>query len=269
MHHLTTLLFTLFLTHLSTPLQIILPLYLYPGDSASAWDTVTSTISSNPSVQWLVIVNPNSGPGTTSFPTDANIIAGIAKLNSYPNVKTIGYVNTDYTHKSLSDVNAEVDVYAKWASYSGGGGNIGIQGIYFDCTSSDTTSAMYSYYQSVAQHARSSIPSAHVAFNPGTIAPTQYFSYCDTMVEFEASYADYQSQNPIQKIPEEFRAKTALQVYSTPEGTDVGGLVQTMAQDGVEAVYFGVDCCYKVFSGTLLKNLAEAIVGGGGSCDEL
>ena len=86
------------------------------------------------------------------------------------------------------------------------------------------------------------------------------------MVEFEASYSDYQSQKPIQKIPEEFREKSALQIYSTPEDTDVTNLVDEMAGEGIQAVYFGADCCYKVLSPTLLKNSVEACMDAGGSC---
>ncbi|KAL6720075.1 hypothetical protein ACLMJK_001996 [Lecanora helva] len=202
------------------------------------------------------------------MPTDANQISGIAKLNSYSNVNTVGYVSTRHGDRPVSEVNADVDVYAKWASYSDA--NIRIGGIYFDEVSAETTSSMYSYYQGVADHARSGIPSAHISFNPGTIAPTQYFDYCDTMVEFEASYSDYQSQNPIQKIPQQYHEKSALQVYSTPEGTDVESVVQEMANQGVQAVYFGSDCCYKVYSTTLLKSMAEAVSGFGGPCtDEL
>ncbi len=62
--------------------------------------------------------------------------------------------------------------------------------------------------------------SSRVVFNPGTIAPTQLFSYCDTMVEYENSLANYQS-DVIQKIPSIYRGKSALQVYSTPETADV------------------------------------------------
>lgn len=257
MKYLYLLLSLLFYAIPSLSLRIILPLYLYPGDSASAWNGVTSIIASHPEVQWLVIVNPNSGPGTTaSSPTDPSIISGIAKLNSYANVQTIGYVLTGHGSRDKAAITADVDTYAKWT------GDIKLGGIYFDEASAEPTNEMYDFYQSIAEHARSSIPSAHIAFNPGTIAPTQYFSYCDTMVEFEASLGDYQSQDPVQKIPEEFRPKSALQIYSTPEGTDVAGLVDTMVAEAVGAVYMGVDCCYKVFSEGLLGKLADAVGGG-------
>ena len=155
-------------------------------------------------------------------------------------------------------MNAETDVYASWAGYSDA--NIGIGGIYFDDVSSEESSSMYSYYETVAAHARSSMnTSAHVVFNPGYRAPTQLFSYADTIVEFEDSLASYQSEDIIDQIPTQFRGQSALQIYSTPEGTDVGSLISTMAQSGIEAVYFGEDCCYKVYNKALLQDMAEAV----------
>ncbi|KAL8728276.1 MAG: hypothetical protein Q9166_005517 [cf. Caloplaca sp. 2 TL-2023] len=241
----------------SSSLNILLPLYLYPGPDASAWSDVFSTISSHPSVQFEVVVNPNSGPGTTSYPTDPNIIAGIAKLNSYPNVHTVGYVLTGHGSRDMATINADVDVYAKWASYEDA--DIHIGGIYLDEVSSEATSANYAYYQSVAAHARSSIPASHVVFNPGYRAPQQLFAYCDTMVEFEDSLANYQSQGILQQIPDGFKGQSAVQIYDTPEGADVGGLIEEMAQAGLGAVYFGRDCCYKVWSKELLQEMADAV----------
>ena len=245
----------------SDSISIILPLYLYPGDNAAAWNDVFSTIEAYPAAQWQVVVNPNSGPGTTGYPSDSNIIAGIAKLNGYANVNTVGYVDTAHGARDVEAVNAETDVYASWAGY-GGGANIAIGGVYFDDVSSEETSSMYSYYQTVAAHARSSFKSsssAHVVFNPGYRAPTQLFAYADTVVEFEDSLANYEGQGIVDQIPAQFRGQSALQIYSTPEGTDVGGLIATMAQSGIEAVYFGEDCCYKVYSKTLLQDMAQVV----------
>ena len=243
----------------TTSLFIILPLYLYPGDAGSAWADIYAAINAHPDVEWLIVINPDSGPGTQLYPSDPNIIAGIAKIEGYPNVRTVGYVDTAHGQRDVSAVDAEVDVYAKWATYSDA--NITIGGIYFDDVSSEATESTYSYYQTLAAHTRSSMPSSatRVVFNPGYRAPTQLFSYCDTMIEFEDSFANYQSQDILQQIPNEFRNQSALQIYSTPEDVDLTGLTGSMTQAGVEAVYFGSDCCYKVFSATLLQPMAEAV----------
>ena len=238
-------------------LEVLLPLYLYPGPGASAWSAITSTIESHPSTQFQVVINPNSGPGTSSYPTDANIIAGISKMNSYPNVHTVGYVLTGHGSRPIDAVNADVDVYAKWSTFNGS--NIALGGIYFDEVSSDSKD--FGFYQAVASHARSAMPSSgtRVVFNPGYRAPTQLFSYCDTMVEFEDSLANYQSEGILAQIPQGSRGQSAVQIYDTPPDTDVGSLISEMAQGGLGAVFFGQDCCYKEWNPQLLDAMASAV----------
>ncbi|KAL8917613.1 MAG: hypothetical protein Q9208_007841 [Pyrenodesmia sp. 3 TL-2023] len=240
-------------------IDILLPLYLYPGQDASAWSDIFSTISTHPDANFQVIVNPNSGPGTSSFPTDTNYIAGIAKLNSYPNVQTVSYVYTLYGNRDAALVKADIDVYASWASYDGGA-DIAIGGIFFDEVSSEPTGEIYDYYAALAAHARTKIPAGKVVFNPGYRAPVQLFEYCDTMVEFEGSLASYTSEDILGQIPEGFEAKSAVIVHTTPpEGTDVGALIGEMVQKGLGAVYFGEDCCYKVFNKGLLEQMADSV----------
>ena len=111
---LTLILVPLLLAFSTTSMFILLPLYIYPGTSASAWSNATAAIAAYPKVQWQIIINPNSGPGTTSYPTDSNYIAGISKLNSYPNVITLGYVDTNFAKRAYSAVTSDIDVYAKW-----------------------------------------------------------------------------------------------------------------------------------------------------------
>jgi hypothetical protein len=38
----------------------------------------------------------------------------IPKLRAYPNIRTLGYVATNYADKEVQSVLAEVDTYAKW-----------------------------------------------------------------------------------------------------------------------------------------------------------
>ncbi|KAL8712700.1 MAG: hypothetical protein Q9220_003232 [cf. Caloplaca sp. 1 TL-2023] len=237
----------------ASAINILLPLYLYPDEGASAWSNVFSTISSHPNVQFEVVVNPQSGPGTTSAPTDANIITGVSKLNSFPNVHTVGYVLTGYGTRDNTTVNADIDAYASWASY--GGADIHIGGIYFDEVSVDP--ALVDHYQALSSHATTVIPSARVTFNPGTRAPEQLFAACDTMVEFEHPLADYQSEGILAQIPSGLEGKSAVQIIETPEGTDVAGLMGEMKQKGLGAVFFGQDHDYKVWNEVLLTKMAD------------
>ena len=239
----------------ASALNILLPLYLYPGEGASDWSTVFSTISSHPNVQFEVVVNPNSGPGTNSYPTDANIIAGISKLNGYSNVHTVGYVLTGHGSRSIETVNAEIDVYASWAGYKGA--DIHIGGIYFDEVSVDPNDIPH--YQSLSEHATTAIPSGRVTFNPGTRAPEQLFAYCNTMVEFEHPLADYEAEGILAQIPGGLESKSAVQIIDTPVDTDVGGLISEMKQKGLGAVFFGEDNDYKQWNEELLTKMADAV----------
>ena len=54
-------LFTACLATLSAATDILLPLYLYP--LTGAWDSVYNAASTYPSVNFYLIVDPDSGPG--------------------------------------------------------------------------------------------------------------------------------------------------------------------------------------------------------------
>ncbi|MCJ1273136.1 hypothetical protein MMC21_000925 [Puttea exsequens] len=252
---------------------ILLPLYIYPGDSATAWSNVTAAIAAYPKVQWQIIVNPSSGPGTTSFPTDKNFITGISNLNKYTNVITLGYVDTAYANRAYSSVTSDIDVYAKWASYTKA--NISIGGIFFDDVTgaSAATSAILTYYTNASTYAYAKIPSTvtPVVFNPGGLGPTVLFSYCDTMLEFENLVSQYNGATTINTFPSGYVDQSAIIVNNATAATNVGSLVHTMAQYGVEAVYVDYGACfymgnptgcYNIFSLSNLKVLAAAVTAG-------
>ena len=243
----------------TSSLFILLPLYVYPSSDASAWAPVTSAIAAYPSVQWQIVINPDSGPGSSQYP-DSNYIAGISELNSYDNVQTLGYVDTALADRALADVESDIDVYAGWADYTDA--NIGVDGIFFDDATTSTTDANYTYMHSAATYAYNTIPTdtTYVIFNPGTLSPTRYFNYADTIVEFEGTYANYAGQTTIDTFPDGYLDQSAILVHDTPTtASNIQSLVDTMITDGIDAVYFTYDCCYNSLSLTLLDQIASAI----------
>jgi Spherulation-specific family 4 len=243
----------------TSSLFILLPLYVYPDSDASAWAPVTSAIAAYPSVQWQIVINPDSGPGSPPYP-DINYVAGISELNSYDNVRTLGYVDTAYATRALADVKSDIDVYAGWADYTDA--NITVDGIFFDDATTGTTDADYTYMCSASKYAYDHIPTdtTYVIFNPGTLSPTRYFNYADTIVEFEDTYANYAGQTTIDTFPDDYLAQSAILIHDTPTtATNIGSLVGTMVSDGIGAVYFTYDCCYNSLSSTLLDQIASAV----------
>lgn len=257
----------------STSMFILLPLYIYPGTSASAWSNVTAAIAAYPTVQWQVIINPNSGPGTASFPSDPNYITGISNLNKYPNVITLGYIDTAYASRAYSSVASDIDVYAKWTSYTKA--NISIGGIFFDDVvgADAATNSILTYYHNISTYVYATVPSTvtPVVFNPGAAGPIQLFDYCDTMVEFENALSSYHNVTTIKALPSGYADQSAIIIYNATATTDVKSLVHTMSTNGVEAVYFDYGACfyqgrptgcYNVTSLTNLKLLAAAVLAG-------
>lgn len=87
--------------------SILLPLYLYP--QPGAWNWVTNAVATYPSIDFNIIVNPHSGPGpANSFP-DALYIDAIASMNAFENTNLLGYVDTDYMHRDVGLVIADIN----------------------------------------------------------------------------------------------------------------------------------------------------------------
>jgi hypothetical protein len=79
-------------------------------------------------VDFIIVINPASGPGAGSTP-DPNYTREITRLNEYPNVRTIGYVAVNYGRKPLDAAYSEVDKYSGWAGVDS---LLAMQGIFLD-----------------------------------------------------------------------------------------------------------------------------------------
>ncbi|PSK59314.1 hypothetical protein B9Z65_3638 [Elsinoe australis] len=92
-------------------LRLQVPLYIYP--TTTSWDPLFTALAQHPTVQFDIIINPASGPGASAAP-DANYVAQVTRLNSYPNATLFGYVHVSWAERSLEDVFADVRTYEKW-----------------------------------------------------------------------------------------------------------------------------------------------------------
>jgi len=257
-----SLLGALYLACSASATFILLPLYIDPGTPTNAWAPVFSAIAQYPSVQWQIIVNPNSGPGgaPNSYPPTYYANA-IAQLNSYSNVMTLGYVSTNYTNRAYSLVQQDIATYANWANYTPM--NISMAGIFFDEATSSTTTAALRYMRNAANYAYAQVPSdiTPVVFNPGQVSPTQYFQMADTLVEFEGYYSAYNNQTTINTFPSGYKPQSAIIVHSSTATTaQLSSLVHNIIVNQIGGVYFTTDCCYNSLSS--LAAFAAAVAAG-------
>lgn len=149
-------------------IKLLLPLYVYPSNSEGAWDTVYAAIAANPILEFQVILNCNSGPGSSTAGYNSDWITAVAKLNSYSNVQTFGYVDTAYGARAESAVETDIANWANWNTYTKA--NIAVKGIFFDEVPDSSTSDV-PYMKVVTSNATSAfskIASFETIYNLGT-----------------------------------------------------------------------------------------------------
>ena len=231
---------------LGSSTAVLLPLYIYPGDSAVNWNPLFNSLSAHPSVPFTIIVNPGSGPGTTTYP-DTNYIAGINTLHTFPNARVIGYAHVSNATQPLSAVQTNVTRYAGWSDYTGGA-NISVSGIFLDEAPSDDSSASITYMQNALNIVKSTVPSPSpfVVFNPGYKTSAAYFSPNppDLSVQFENYYSEVPASGPITTYPTGETARSAVIAHDVPSTSDATSFVKRAVSDGVGAVWAASDYNY-------------------------
>ncbi|EFY94704.1 spherulation-specific family 4 protein [Metarhizium robertsii] len=176
------------------PTNVILPLYIYPL-ADSSWSPVYDAVSRRPDLNFTVIVNPSSGPGSSPYP-DVHYDAAIRRLNSYPNIETVGYVRTGYATRNLSDVTAEVAVYSGWFSNASA---LAMHGIFFDEAPHEYSPEAVEFLRAADSFVKSA-PGLQgrktIIHNPGVIPDARFNgSDVDVTVVFEETYDKWQDRS--------------------------------------------------------------------------
>jgi Spherulation-specific family 4 len=89
-------------------------------------------ITKHPTVNFIIVVNPNSGPGDSALP-DEHYTREIPRLNAYPNVRTVGYISTNWGNRALPLALKDISTYSGWSKNSAVPG-LSVQGIFLDET---------------------------------------------------------------------------------------------------------------------------------------
>ena len=145
---------------------VMVPLYVYPG---SDWTQVIQIKNAHPSVPIVAIINPNSGPGSSS---DSNYLSGIQQLQA-AGVKVLGYVYTSYGARSTTSVHADIDSYNNWYH---------VNGIFFDEMAN--TSGLETYYSNLSNYVKS-LGMTMTVGNPGTDTLSSYIGTVDVLDIYE------------------------------------------------------------------------------------
>ncbi len=148
----------------------IVPLYTDPTDPS--WTAVATAATMHPTVAVQVVINPDSGPGTSQDPDYASGIPSLAAAG----ITVLAYVATNNASKPAADVHAEIDSYKSWYT--------GIGGIFFDGMSSSAGDE--AYYTELTSYARSQGYPLTVG-DPGTDTLPSYVGTVDTILVYQGA----------------------------------------------------------------------------------
>ncbi|CZR56592.1 related to cell surface spherulin 4-like protein [Phialocephala subalpina] len=204
------------------PPTVLVPLYIYPDPGA--WDPLFSAVEKYPKINFTIIINPNSGPEGL----DGNYTRDIPPLNFYPNVRTVGYVSTNYTNRNFSLVEGDIRTYASWAGNASMLG-MGMRGIFLDEVVSGWSDAAANFYAILAAVIRDETGLGRdplIIHNPGTLPDARYLTSrsSNVTVIFENSWDNYNavdlraSIRTLRKTAGVGREALAAIIYDVPDG---------------------------------------------------
>lgn len=153
--------------------SVAVPAYFW---SSTQWDRM---LVSSQELRY-VVMNPDSGPGTVSYPSFVTKVATARTQGAM----VVGYVDTGYGARALATVKAEIDKYRTW---------YGVNAFFFDQTPYDC--AQIAYYQQVEDYVRAQA-GGFIFHNPGMNPQECYLDVADVVVNFEGSEASYNAWTP-------------------------------------------------------------------------
>ncbi len=158
----------------AAPMGIVVPAYFYPP---TYWDGLNYAA---PLVPLLVIVNPDSGPGSAQDPNYVPVINSVRAAGA----KAIGYVYSKYTSRSTNAVQADITSYFSWYT---------LDGIFVDEMANDANTNHYNYYAGIYSFIKARGTNLYVMGNPGTTTQQPYLATVNALMTFEdnAGYSNY------------------------------------------------------------------------------
>jgi hypothetical protein len=91
------------------------------------------SISAYPELNFVVIINPNSGPGAAPWWPNEDYVREIPRLNSCANVQIVGYVRATYCKRAWDHVFEDIQAYANLPTDDNNSA-LEMQGIFVDET---------------------------------------------------------------------------------------------------------------------------------------
>jgi len=194
-------------------LQLLVPLYSYPNwydEENYVWQELIDVKTANPDAQITAIINPSNGHFNEQ---NSDYVHGIQDLID-AGITIVGYVYTGYGNRPTQEV---IDDMEAWKVHYK---ELGVSGIFFDETSTD--SAKFSYYSDLSSEAKNRELN-FIILNPGITTDQVYIDsgIADVVVSYENPNDTLLSNPPA--------------TYNTPSSTtELSLLIYEMSSDNVD-----------------------------------
>lgn len=222
--------------------NFLFPLYVYPINNA--WEPLKSAAAQYPDVKFTAVINPSTGPAPdVNGCPNKDYVEGIASLNKYPNIHTMGYVHTAnrwncgssgqdicFCTAPAAEVKANITAYANWhtkkcAGWSTPNPDIHIDSIFIDEAPGQDGGRYLSYMKDLTQHARSSLTArtgGEVLFNSGAATDLSYFDVADVVMMLEDTQTAYEAipDINIRNGNGKYYKKSSIIIHSASNATD-------------------------------------------------
>ncbi|DBA66414.1 TPA: hypothetical protein ACH3X2_002393 [Trebouxia sp. C0005] len=194
---------------------IIAPTYFWPGATGvpDGWSRVilAATYVST------VLLNPDSGPGQQQIQE----FVDITRQSQAAGLKVLGYVDSSYGSRAISDVLSDIDTYSSWYQ---------VDGFFID--------DMYILVKNSSLYANESVARTQLIFNPGAPdVPEAYLPLADTFVSFEGSATSYQSFQPAAYTNNYTASKFWHIVYDCNSNATINATLQQFTNQTAEFLY--------------------------------
>jgi hypothetical protein len=181
------------------------PAYFHPSSHPFDWQTLMDM----PDRLRFVVMNVYNGPGAERDPYYTPIVEALIGAG----VRIIGYVDTDYGRRPITEIAQEVARYHRWYR---------IEGVFMDQVSPGLEKLEH-YAQAVL--AARTAKARFVVLNPGTHPHPGYLDLANVTVTFEGTWSQYVALKVPKWVTRFPASRFCHLVHSVPLGEFAPGLV--------------------------------------------
>ncbi|KAF2473726.1 uncharacterized protein BDR25DRAFT_256563 [Lindgomyces ingoldianus] len=241
--------------------SILVPLYIYPDHGK--WDPLYEAIVANQDVNFTIIINPNSGPGSAPWWPNDDYVREIPRLNEHSNVRIVGYVRTAYCQRPIQEVYRDITKYAEW-SRDHVASRLSVKGIFFDETTNVFSEEVREYLDAISQYVKQSegiLGDRTVIHNPGTAVDARLANPGpDVTAVVEVAHSTYQTPEYQQWLSTSSydRSRTCYIIHSV-QAEDVKRLAYGLRERAAYLFVTDLSENYYQSFGSSWKHFVEAI----------